>query len=240
MTASPSTTYYDRYWERRCDASPSAARSRDRARLALSLLGPERGRLLEVGCGPGWALEVFKEAGFEVLGVDISETAVDRARSRGLEARVCDLESEKLSGRYDVLAMLEVLEHVARPAELVRRILPLLAPSGRILVSLPNEWHLLRRLTAVFGRPGFGGHDDPHLRHFDVRSARRFLDSCELERLGSRWDGLAPPRWGVVKSVCDRLAQWVPGLFAISGVHLLQTAPREPIEAGEGRRSVDR
>lgn len=232
MSASPDAVYYDRYWERR-DVSRGAARSRGRARLALSLLDAARGSLLEVGCGPGWALEVFKEAGFDVIGIDISGLAVERARSRGLDARVCDLQREELPGSYDVIALLEVLEHLARPADMLRRLLPRLGPGGRLIVSLPNEWFVLRRFSAFFGRPGFGGHDDPHLRHFDPRSAFALFEACELERLGTRWDGLAPPRRGVLKSVCDRLAQWMPGLFAISGVHLLR--PRGEASAAENR-----
>jgi hypothetical protein len=100
-----------------------------------------------------------------------------------------------------------------------------LRPGGVAVVSLPNEWTLPRRLGAVFGRPGFGGHDDPHLRHFDPRSARRLFVDAGWCVLAHRWDGLAPPRWGIAKRVCDLLTAVSPGLFALSGVYLLE--PRE-------------
>lgn len=61
-------SYYDDYWRKR-------DLERGRAAIGLQLLGEKRGLLLEVGCGPGWALERFREAGFNVKGLDAS--AVD-------------------------------------------------------------------------------------------------------------------------------------------------------------------
>ena len=69
---------YDAYWQAR-NTERTRARSRERAAVAVELLkqaGRLRGRLLEVGCGPGWALEVFQDAGFDVAGADCSPRAV--------------------------------------------------------------------------------------------------------------------------------------------------------------------
>jgi SAM-dependent methyltransferase len=58
---------------------------------ALRLLGPGPGRLLDLGCGTGAQTVAFREAGWEVTGVDASEDMLRRARSRGLQVVEADV-----------------------------------------------------------------------------------------------------------------------------------------------------
>ncbi len=224
----------DRYWSG-MDRERTAARSLGRAEMALSLLaraGIRSGRLLDVGCGPGWAMERFRRAGFDVRGLEISPVAAAEARKRGLAADVVDVEACELDSdpraRHDVVTALETLEHVRDPLRLLGAMAKALAPGGRIVVSLPNEFHLPRRLALLVGRPQgaghrrFGGHDDPHVRHFTPRLARRLFEAAGLRELGCEWDGLAPARWRFLKGVSNALAGLRPGLFALSGVFLLE------------------
>lgn len=231
-TLSPATRY-DRYWQTR-DLARAEARSRRRARLAVGLLGSRRGALLEVGCGPGWALEVFRESGFEVRGLDLSEVAVEAARGRGLDVVQADFLASELRAEADIVVALEVLEHVLDPLLALGRLAGAVRPGGRLLVSLPNEWHLLQRLRVLAGRPSLGGHDDPHLRHFGLADARRLLRAAGLCVEASAWDGLAPPRWRALKRLSEPLASLWPGLFAISGVHLLAFGGSDSAGAGDG------
>ena len=224
MSANSGAAYYDQYWTER-DRARTEARSRRRAALALDMLGDRRGRLLELGCGPGWARERFAAAGFEAVGVDVSQTAVDDARQRGLDVDVVDVDAADLPGHlsgFDVVVALEVLEHLVDPGAAIDKLLGALCPGGQLVISLPNEWTLPRRIGALFGRPGFGGHDDPHLRHFGVQSGRRFLQAADLRILKSRYDGILPPRWKTLKAISEPFAMWLPGLFAISCIHLLE------------------
>ncbi len=227
--------YYDQYWDSR-SAERTRARSRGRARLALELLdraGISRGAsLLEVGCGPGWALEVFLAAGLQARGIELSPRAVEMARSRDLPVERLDLQDEALPDTFELIAALEVLEHVTDPLSSLERLRDGLSVGGHLLISLPNEWTLPGRLAGLVGRPGFGGFDDPHIRHFDVAGHRRLFEAAGLEVIASAWDGLAPPRWSALKSFTEPLAQACPSLFAISGVHLL--APRAGTSSPEG------
>src|SRR5688572_8851679 len=107
----------DRFF-RDVDHARAAARSRVRAELGLRLLeraSHPRGRILEVGCGAGWAMERFRAAGFEVQGVDASPAAVEMARARGFLAEVSDIEAGVLPSGFTVVAALEVLEHLRDP-----------------------------------------------------------------------------------------------------------------------------
>jgi len=59
----------------------------------LALLGDGPGRLLDVGCGSGAHTTTFAERGWDVVGVDISEDLLDRARARGVEVINADAAS---------------------------------------------------------------------------------------------------------------------------------------------------
>ncbi len=224
----------DRYWSA-MDRDRTVARSIGRAGRALGLLaGAEirSGKLLDVGCGPGWAMERFREAGFDVRGVEISPAAAAEAQRRGFAVDVVDVETGGLGfdpdARFDAVTALEVLEHVRDPLRLIRAMTRVLSPGGKLVVSLPNELHVPRRLAILIGLPQaaghrqFGGHDDPHVRFFTPRLARRLFEAAALRELACAWDGMAPARWGFLKGLSDLLARVGPSGFALSGLYLLE------------------
>lgn len=227
-------SFYDSYWRAR-DCERTEARSRERAALALDLLGrveagqPRPGkRLLELGCGPGWALEKFRAAGFEVEGVDASEVAVEAAAKRGLAVKLWDLERDPLdalaggaAGGYDVVVALEVLEHLSDPLGLLSGVRALLRRGAIVVVSLPNEVHLLARLKVLCGRLPFGGHADPHLRHFDRRRARLLFEAAGYEAIAERAASIVPPRRSLLRRLAAPAVRLVPGAFSIATVYLL-------------------
>ena len=120
-----------------------------------------------------------------------------------------------------------LLKGITRPQDAIvrlhylRRLARATRPGGRLVVSLPNEFTLPRRLAILAGRPGFGGHADPHVRHYDPGSARALFAAAGLDVLACRPDGLLPPRWQVLKALTEPLARLAPGLFALSSVFLL-------------------
>lgn len=226
--------YYDAYWGARESAS-TEARSRERALAAIELLalhGLRGGRLLDAGCGPGWTLEAFRDAGFDAVGLDASERAVQACSARGLDVRQLDFEKERLEAalgpgsRFRAIACLEVLEHLVDPLAFLEELKRYLEPGGALVVSLPNELALPARAKVLLGRLPFGGHDDPHVRHFDRTQARRLLDSAGLRTVRDRPLSVFPPRWRLARAVTGWLPRSLPGLFSLASVHLL--VPREP------------
>jgi SAM-dependent methyltransferase len=77
---------------------------------AVALLGPARGRCLDLGCGTGLALPVLEAAGWDAVGVEVSEGQLARARERGatvLRADAHDLPFE--DGSFE--AVISILTH---------------------------------------------------------------------------------------------------------------------------------
>lgn len=105
----------------------------------LEAIAPERGRLLDVGTGFGHFLEVLRERGWTVEGLEGSARARARLEARGIVAHAGFLpEADLPADRYDVITASSVLEHAADPLAFLRRARELLRPGGLLFVRVPN------------------------------------------------------------------------------------------------------
>ncbi|MER3424422.1 MAG: hypothetical protein C4293_15595, partial [Nitrospiraceae bacterium] len=104
---------------RKCLLWPEQLRRVFRGREIIPWVG--RGRLLDVGCGTGRNLVALTELGWDVYGVDISEAAVQSARSQfGHRVRHGDLKSISYSdGSFDVVLFSHSLEHMYSPVSVL-------------------------------------------------------------------------------------------------------------------------
>jgi SAM-dependent methyltransferase len=94
-------------------------------------------RILDVGCGAGLFFDALERLG-HVEGIESDVLAVERAgrwRSRIHVGRLDD--SFQPSAGFDLILLLDVVEHVDRPAALLRRAASILNPTGRIVITVP-------------------------------------------------------------------------------------------------------
>jgi len=120
-------------------------------------------RVLDLGCGCGYGVQLLAEVASTVLGVDRSAEAVDWARrtchapNASFEIRG-DLGRGLDAGAFDLVTCFELIEHLDRDdqAKLLRSISRLLSPGGVALVSTPNP-----AFTATYGSNPY------HLRELD-------------------------------------------------------------------------
>lgn len=153
------------------------------------MAGLPRGlRVLDVGCGSGvHGAELQRLHGHRVVGVDISASSIEKAKTRLAEAYVADVTRPEAypfgSQQFDVILFSDMLEHLTDPLDVLVRHYQLLAPGGQVLISLPNVaiWNV--RLALLFGRFEYGDTgtlDRTHMRFFTRRSFRRFLSEAGL------------------------------------------------------------
>jgi SAM-dependent methyltransferase len=124
------------------DQEWAALAARDRLESFERLLPPERRRLLDIGCGPGFFLKTAKELGWTVQGLEPSRAAAEHARKLGLHV-VEDIFNASTAGtlpRFDVVHLNNVLEHVPNPLDAVRLARDLLTPSGLLCLNVPNDF----------------------------------------------------------------------------------------------------
>jgi SAM-dependent methyltransferase len=138
---------------------------------------------LDIGCGDGRYLDLFASRGIckdRICGVDLSEEQVKRLRQRGYQVyrrRVEDC-SEIPAESIDLATMFHVIEHVADPVHVVRRIAEWLSPGGAVVVETPNldSWD-----ARLFKESWWGGYHIPrHWTLFNVNSLRRLFERCGL------------------------------------------------------------
>jgi 2-polyprenyl-6-hydroxyphenyl methylase/3-demethylubiquinone-9 3-methyltransferase len=107
-------------------------------------LRPLKGRrAADVGCGAGLLAEPLARLGAEVTAIDAAPENIAAARlhaeGQGLEIDYRVGGVETLTGTYDLVTCLEVLEHVAEPRAFVAGLERILAPDGLLILSTPNR-----------------------------------------------------------------------------------------------------
>jgi len=103
----------------------------------LSALGCQPGaRLLDYGCSWGYGSWQFAQAGYEVVGLEISLPRCEYARKKlGVDAYA---EPKKLKGPFDIFFASHVLEHVRSPLEVLEFGTSIVRPEGWIVIFVPN------------------------------------------------------------------------------------------------------
>jgi ubiquinone/menaquinone biosynthesis C-methylase UbiE len=177
--------YYETYWSQ-AGHQPLGWLDQGSRKLLEENVG-RHDACLDVGGGDGGTsgLWLAEHAG-SYLDVDISESAVARARTRGLDAEVIE-DAAALpfaDASFDVVVCFEILEHLVAPREAAKEAMRVLRPGGRLLVSVPNVAHWRHRLDlalhGVFDPYGDGlsieqPWRDPHLRFFTPATLARML-----------------------------------------------------------------
>jgi 2-polyprenyl-6-hydroxyphenyl methylase/3-demethylubiquinone-9 3-methyltransferase len=122
---------------------------------------------LDVGCGAGLLTEPLSRLGAKVTGVDAAPEVIAVAREHAA-AQVLEIDyrvgaAEELKGQFDLVTSLEVIEHVADPAQFLKSLAARLAPDGLLILSTPNAtgWSKLLMITLGegLGRIPKGTHD---------------------------------------------------------------------------------
>ena len=122
---------------------------------------------LDVGCGAGLLAEPLARLGAAVTGIDAAAeniaVAEAHAAQSGLAIDYRATGVERMTGRFDLVTSLEVIEHVSDPAGFVRGLAEALADDGLLILSTPNRTPLSRlaliTLAEGTGRIPRGTHD---------------------------------------------------------------------------------
>lgn len=158
--------FYENYWEKR-------GRSGNRPRYHIFSEWISAGsKVLDIGCGDGYFGEFLvnnKKADY--TGADISETALNSAKGRGLKVIQLDA-SNDLSKfdpeSFDFVIMSEFIEHIPNSEEILR-VVGRIAKKG-VLVSIPNIAYWKFRLQLLLGKfpKQWVVAPEEHLRYWSV------------------------------------------------------------------------
>ena len=108
--------------------------------------GP-KGRVLDIGCGTGHFLELARDRGWEVAGLELHGESVIRCRGLGIPILGGLIEEAQLPDRaFQAVTLWDVLPHVPSPRSLLREIRRILDPGGSLLLPVANVVSLAARI----------------------------------------------------------------------------------------------
>lgn len=185
--------------------------AQDHEQYMVPLLRHKRqGRLLDFGCGAGWFTHHASSNGFDALGLDFTQAAVERAREvfQGrFDVGDVDLLETLTDASYDVFAALGIVEHLPHPGQLLDQARRLLADDGVLMVFVPTVDSLQFRLL---GKDYYWFMAPYHIHLFSqmgisqllARHGFRVLDKLEVAH-SWYWTKPIADRLGVLKEYAE-------------------------------------
>ncbi|MDD5163743.1 MAG: class I SAM-dependent methyltransferase [Candidatus ainarchaeum sp.] len=152
-----------------------------RRAMMLKMIPKNAKTVFEIGAGTGKNLEVLKNSGFSVEGLDVSQVCVDIAKKKGIRLHKIGIENFDFRKKYDLILMMDFLEHIENDGKALEKAAGAIAKNGHLLVTVP-AFQLL-----------FGVHDKVHhhFRRYSMRELERLLESAGFEiEFISYWNAL--------------------------------------------------
>ncbi len=143
--------------------------------LARRSISPAGKRILDFGCGKGPLLRIMAKLGAEPVGIEQSRAARDSIHREGFAsayASLDDLQRERPDCLFDLIFMIDVVEHLRCPWRDLMRIGQFLTPHGRVVITTMNTNSLRARLTGANWRERV---NPTHLFYFTPDSPARVL-----------------------------------------------------------------
>lgn len=220
----PGGALRDFYDDPAVPASSGPDRARRQAEMLARVLADSPGpaRVLDVGCGDGFATSVAERRNPEhrFAGLDWSARTLAQARERGVTVVRASLDTRLpiRSASLDIVIMSEVIEHLVDTDSAIEEVHRVLRPGGSLLLSTPNlaAWYnraLLAfgvqpvfsevSLRSVYGRPG--SQVAGHLHMFTRRALVEFLQAYGLtcvRVLGARYHDVPVPLRPLDRLLC--------------------------------------
>ncbi len=142
------------------------------------------GRILDIGSGPGFFLQLGKERGWEVLGLEPGKQAVEHARNLGVSV-VHGSWSQGLPehlGTFDVVHVGWAMEHLPDPRSFVETCYRLVRPHGLFCAVVANDYNPLQLILREHcGYDSWWLVPPEHLNYFSIPSLQRLLATCGFE-----------------------------------------------------------
>lgn len=180
---------------------------------------PENARIIDIGCGDGFHLELLRDfgsPGWSLEGVDGDERPILMAKQKGLTVHHGMLEDLDLpTESYDLAFLIQTVEHTPDPPQLLRKIRSLLRPGGRVCIVTDNTDSFDFRFSK--DRHWGGYHFPRHWNLFNSATLRQLAEKTEME-VESLTTQVSPVNW--VYSIRNRLTDnnapsWLVDLFSL-------------------------
>jgi len=139
----------------------------------------QTGKLLDVGCGAGDRLDIFRRLGFDTYGIEPSSSAEYARRHLGLNVKQGDLfEANYPDSFFDIITLYNVLEHTHNPQKIIEELHRILKEDGIVAIQVPNTDSIQSKLF----KKRWAAVDVPRdLYYFNIRLLEKILAKENFE-----------------------------------------------------------
>jgi len=181
-------------------------------------------KVLDIGCSTGvMGKYLINKMNCIVYGIDWNEVELLEAKKNGyIHIDKLDLNSNKIedfflsyhknNGKFDVIVLGDILEHLMEPIKLLRSIKELIKSDGCIICSIPNIAFLYYRIQLMLGKweyKKYGVMDETHLRFFTKKTIIELFEKADLSIIE-----ITPNNQFYPLNYFKLLAKIHPGLFS--------------------------
>lgn len=177
----------------------------------------ERGcvKVLDIGCGNGALTGALMQRGFQMTGIDGSQSGIEIARSRWPaisfeKVDICQPLPDSYHNQFDAVVSVEVIEHLLLPRHLIDNAILAMRPGASLILTTPYHGYL--KNLAIAALNGFDAHWHPlrdfgHIKFFSKRTLGMLLKEFPLTDVRFTTVGRIAPlaHSMVVTARCERV-----------------------------------
>lgn len=175
-------------------------------------------RLLDIGAATGTFIEVAAKLGYDAEGIDLSEGLVKIAQAKGRNVRQQDVNDLDQQDPYDIVTLLDLIEHVTDPVAILKSLYDNLKPGGQLVIFTPNHGSSVVLIARILEKLGirfpvqeiFGCN---HVCFFDTKTLPKAIEAAGFT-VDSVWkfpyDPIRPGQpMSLVALISATLSDWI-------------------------------